>query len=412
MRINLIFLILIIPATLLPQETDSVKAQEDVSIRYFKVQEGGVKILSDAYTHYVEKMESPFLIQCFKSKSFDEEFECLDYNNPHRVFHFGIAPVKVKHNPAPAFRLSTYKKLGRYWYVQSSLVPQRTEYYHLFKKEWIVLDTLDRKNLKQISHDYDFSDIRLFYDPELLKFTMRLKHKFGFLDINVVPNLSYSSREISLEYANYYKSYLRMLNSRRSRFNNKLVREKKKSDNEMAKAWRSSWKLFKQNYMSEEEKQMTYEEWMAYFYAVCSNEQQSLTTAPADIKVLERSLWIEGFCASQVLTLNPDDALNIIQEVTLIDTDSSKLIPKSIMTVNKSNTSYLFQNVKYGLSAEKLLLTKGDKYLLVCELVNGDYAVSKIFSVDEKSLKPIAITCEIYPAKLVSVGQIKNMLLR
>ena len=411
MKTKLFVLLGILPSLLFGQE-QVLNTLDKVQVRKFKVQEGGVKIYSDAYLHYVRVMETPFLTTTFKPQSFDEVFEDISKSRNTLVKEFGIAPIKIKNEKRPCFQLSQNYKFGRYRQSKYNSVT-RSDYNHIFKQKWIAMDPIDKDQLKAYSKHKCFTDVRLHYDEEAQVFCLRLKKNDGFTEIHAVPKIMNQVREPEYEYAMLARRYQKALNTRRRLYNNRLLREQRKIIENRAKAWRKAWRLFSLSYMSEEEQQMSYEEWLDYFYAICTTEQLSLPKAPADIKVLERSLWLEGFCVSdQARGMGGANDQWITQNVKLNNSESERLVPKNIMTVNLSNTNYMFFNANYGLEADQLLFLRNERYLIVSELINGDYAVSEEIRFDNPSIQIIEVKCEVFPSQFVSVGQIKDRIVR
>jgi hypothetical protein len=342
-----------------------------------KSQNTNIKTHSLAYTKYAhtfDPLQKP--VQVMDSTLFDERFLDTNYYNVFRhqlgldYDYFEVKPMRKTVKNQVWFEI----KLTTYFYNN---FPENKAFTGMV---WAIVGNEYNRSefVKAFVKDQKYTDYRLYYRSDLKNFTLRLKTQSGFKELTVVPRFENKEGSISSVQSSYEKRYVRYLenlDARRKKFNHDQYDRSIKYRMKVNKLNNQVWSDFKKKYFSEEEKELSQEEWLAYYDQVLANERLALRNSVGSKDNIQRYLDL----------LQIDRALNVeevkkfkntqISRFKFVDYEHNDVIITSLIVVNKSLNQYKVYDGSNGLMEFYLFLRQSDDYSIFAMIRNGDMGV-------------------------------------
>lgn len=364
-----------------------------------------LKAHSLAYLHYAEAFD-PITNADYNrdTMSFDERFLDTNYFNIYR---------RQQGLPFDYFELTTLKaddkntiwfdfKLTEYFYYHFP------EYFAFNNMSWVVVNPIEDKKgfKKKFIKNKKYLDFRLAYNGVEKNFNLQLKTANGFEELKVVPKLKTKKRTTAEEQSSYemrYIKYLEGLNDRRLDFDKELKEKKSKYLIELRKIRTKAWGEFSSLHLSDQEKLMTQDEWLAYYDEVISNEEQALLNASMDFKFLEQYLFLNKF--TQLTNSNQAQSqYSSPLKVRFSDLESKPLSITTLYLIDTENK--LFKAYKGSNAPMEFYLFSSDKPVaIMAKLRNGNFAMTKTILKNEE-----IIPVDEYPANFTLVYDLVSKL--
>lgn len=403
---------------------------DSVSYGSFHIVQGSNIIYSDAYLHYADIFGRG--LPSFDSTMFDERYYdpsytnvlktsntpwLLNWNTPELflwskkatgikgknvVFNFyepgGSYPTgtRVDNKELMAFR-------GMFWVYDGPLRLKE------FKKKYIVKMPRNRLVVNGVH------DIRIQYDDLAETFTIELKFGGSYEKFAAHPMLE-SANNASASKEQYYKRYYRylnMLDSRRKRFDKKLLRDKATFHKNFKRLFTNAWSSFSLNYFSTQEKNMTPQEWLEYYDWVVGHEAAAFDGATVKQGLMPRYLAINKYIGSPAGLDVMFDSASTNQKCHFIDTEGSRLVVQSIYILNTLQKIYCTFSGSLGVNSNDLVLGQSQSIALLLFMRNGNIAVLTTDQYRRRSwdsLKEQEVTVDVYDVRLMTFGQLKQLL--
>lgn len=364
-----------------------------------------IKVRSLAYLHYAESFD-PITNADFKGDTltFDERYLDTNYFNIYRRQNglpfdfFELTVVKSDNKNTLWFDF----KLTEYFYYNFP------EYFAFNNMSWVVVNPkLDKQTFKQqFIKNKKYTDFRLAYNDIEKNFNLQLKTAGGFVEMTVIPKLKTRKKSTAEEQSSYemrYIKYLESLNSRRLDFDKELKEKKSKYLLELRKIRTKAWSKFSELYLSEEERNWSQDEWLAYYDQVIANQDQALLNAQMDFKYLEQYLILKQF---ENLTSfeHAEGIYGAAKKVQFSDVDLKPVCITTLYLVD--NVNHTFKQYK-GSNApmEFYLFSPNRSIAIIARLRNGNYAIAQ----SDVSIGNL-ISLEEYPAEWTQLYDLMSKL--
>lgn len=418
-----------------------IEKQQEDSLNYgtFNIQKDQFKVFSLAYLHYASVFNTDLFKNTFDSLLFDERFLDTNYSNVYKM-KGNILPRNfhlhgVKNSKKEIWFDFFYSKLGK------SL---DTKYYSRWNYElnafkgmvWVYTGNLSKKQFRKTFLQKGFivggikfwkrfymvpriiywNDVRIYYNQADQNFVVELKDKSGFEKITAYPRLSDEKSTIDKaqkQYTKRYAKYLSVLNKRRIKFQNGLLKEKKLYDAALKKSINKTWQSFQDMYMSSDEKKISMPEWLEYYDQVVANEKNALYNADATVANIIHNLESQNYLEVGFTKIIPDDSTLNSVNVYFKDEDQNLLVVSKILLVNSNNKTFCSYDGSLGLDPSAIILSSANPVSIVLELRNGDICVlqkEKYPKVKLNIVSEYTFTVKRISKKLASIGQIMELL--
>jgi len=418
----------------------SIKKEEDsLSYGTFNVQKDQFKIFSLAYLHYATVFNTDLFKNTFDSLLFDERYLDTNYSNVFKMkgrmvplnfpihgvknskkeiwFDFFISKVgkglDTRYISRWNYELNTFK--GMVWVYTGNLSKRQ------FRKTYLHKGVI-RGGLKFWKTGYlkpriiYWNDARIYYNQADQNFVIELKDKSGFKKITAYPRLPDEKSTIDKaqkQYTKRYAKYLSVLNKRRIKFQNGLLKEKVLYDAALKKSIDKTWQGFQDMYMSPDEKKLSMAEWLEYYDQVVANEENALYNADASVANIIHSLESQNYLEVGYSKLIPGDTtLNSINTYYK-DEDQNLLVVSKILLINSTNKTFCRYDGSLGLDPSAVILSSANPVSIVLELRNGDIGVLQKEQYPKDKLNIVSeytFTVKRISKKLASIGQIMELL--
>ncbi len=408
------------PSEILPvsyyQDTDIRSSNITFERHYGEISVGGVKFkaLSNAYYHYHK---------IFNNRRFIYDFDTLMFNQRYLDTNYAIT---WKRQENVTYDVVGLKKQFCFWSkeVKFKIDPKHSNYFYKTFPElrayhnitWVYKGNLTKREFKRkYIKGKGWLDIRIYYHEEAKDFTIQLKSKSGFEDINSYP-LAYRKRKVlplemaQKQYLKTYIKYSKVLDTRKKRFHTELIRNKKKYERTRNKSINKTWKSFQKIYMSEAERQMSREDWLLYYDEVIKSEIRALSSAATSVDLLARSLDLEKYRESNIEDLTNKNAQ--LSDVTFTNHNKETLPAKQFLIIDLQDRSYNKYRADLGISLQSVFLTQGNTCIVV-ELRNGDmgYIRAEALNLIEPNKDgAYYIPLDIIEKELSTIGQMYKTL--
>jgi len=386
------------------------------------------QILSEAYLHYsrlfnyesgfdtllfAERYASP--LYAYQSKvnapnSYNWNSLTLyywKYRNPELpkdaiCFNFYAAPGRTYPGDINLFyrELSVFR--GMYWVLDEEMT-----------KKQFIRDFQKRKMLKRNPGE-GWNDVRLYYDDVSKKFTFEFKNLNGTTRLNAYPlKENICAPELSrAEYLKRYLRYSRMLDSRRKRFDSRLLRDRAGYNKTMKKLHDNQWKSFTEVYFSDAEKKMTQAQWLQYYDNIIADEAAAFEGAPVTAPLLERYLALNKYLQARNQMFLGFDTLSVSMAVDYVDALGNKCVVREIFMMNTMQKIFFSYAGTLGFQAHMLDLKPGRDMAILIFLRNGQVGIvsqQSILSLDTSNTTTVqTLQVKLFDSKLFTFGQLKS----
>lgn len=396
------------------------------SITYgkFNVASKPQEVYSDAYLHFAEvadKIDAPLN---FDSLLFDDRFNDTAYSHT------------LKMEPGGEYKnlaLSLYRKKnrGQVWFdfykkERVGLLRKKTngpgkkilkdnrELTAFTGMKWVYAGELSRKEFarKYVKKRW-YLDCRIRFNQEDQNFTMVLKHKNGFEEIPAYPidkKRHGSLEDAQVTYEMRHLKYEMELQKRRDRFHRRLAEDANRFRKIHEKAKRNAWREFKYKYLSEEERELSMEEWLGYYDQVIGNERNAIAHSGIRANFLKRSFELRDFVfADSTIKANQPGK----RKVVLVDKAGKRLPEQQVMLIDYKGRLLFEYAGELGIKPLELPIGGPGTYALFAELRNGNYVIASVSDI-AKALESPGYNKDIVVSKvdkkLYTVGQVNRFL--
>lgn len=366
-----------------------------------KLQTEKLFLYSQAYMHYPDIFKVKNALS-FDSTMFDERFLDSTYANTSKVqrdffrtnqYNFGHISLNFNKDGVK----------NEIWFDINHDKEYNPEFDAFARMSWVYVGELSKKEfkkkyLKSIDHKWYhifarkhwkyFTDFRVVYNSEAQTFELTLKGFEGFETITAYPRFESLNKTIAdaqETYVKQFSTYSKALNRRQSRFERHLRSDKKRYERTISKNESSKWIAFQKNYMSEDEKKLTKEEWLVYYDKVIANEKMAMGNAKASLSNIERSLVLDGYAENfenQILlsieSSAPFDSTRLCTIKALFQKeDNSNVAVTSVLIINKELKTFASYRGSLGINVISMLLKQNSNTTILAELRNGDVGFVK-----------------------------------
>jgi hypothetical protein len=395
-----------------------------------KVDKKDLKIYSQAYIHYPQVFRDFDRKAKFDTSSFEERFLDTTYANTIKIdpdyrdsrvyetlalnmreglkdeiwFVFkkndGYASLLTRKNP----EINAF--IGMAWIYKGGLTVKEFEEKFIYYKR---KSFLKRKIRRQ------WTDFRIYYNNSTQSFTLQLKNINGFIEIEAYPRYTALSRDIKESQERYVKNnakYLKYLKRRKTKFDKNVTKRKNIFYKSIKEYDDNLWKSFQKNYMTEEERELSRDEWLVYYDKVIANERKAMGNASPSLGNIIRSIRIDDY---KILAPN---AFRDVNDSTTIKTlyqnkKEEKLAITNILMIDVEAKRYKKYVGSKGIKVIKIDDPENTNNVMVVWLRNGNIGFltqSELRNLTVNKNGQVLITLNIINKKFASVQTLRDQL--
>ncbi|MEZ4937923.1 MAG: hypothetical protein R2799_10075 [Crocinitomicaceae bacterium] len=396
----------------------SLKAQDTTQHYTLQFSSSNIKILSDAYLHYGSNFNDIYSMFRYDSTLFNERYNdtCYIKTTLRREFlstsrkgELGDYYYSMEYGLLPAKIIRVKLKNEKFWALDIGFrkFKEDEEVYQFDEFTSRIFDVLifpnmqDKKELKEFLDKYEIADHRIYYDALTNSFELELKTKDNFIRKTFFPFYPKMEDMNDVEIAdmNYekFKEYAIELSRKEDKFNRDHIKNLARVKRDQQKIYDRRWKNFQKLYMSDEERRMSQEDWMAYYHLIIEDEFRAVMNSEPKKGLFDRYLHEMGYRLSEMDLVNPNTNLSLKSEkgFGLID---------ELILINLSKMYYA-----YALNAVannyQLNFTSGDRYALLIKTKTGEYGVITTSIPENKELVELefkAISKDLVSIEMIS----------
>jgi len=317
-------------------------------------------------------------------------------------FNFYFGPGESYPGYINAFYREMTAFRGMYWVLDEDM--SKRQFIRTFQK---------RKMLKRNPGE-GWNDFRLYYDDISKKFTLEFKNLNGMTRLNAYPlKENIVAPELSREeYLKRYLRYSRLLDSRRKRFDNRLLRSRSTYIKSMKKLNENQWKSFTEVYFSDAEKKMSQAQWLQYYDNIIANESAAFEGAPVTAPLLERYLTLNKYLQARNEMFLGFDTLSVPLAVDFVDALGNKCVVREVYIMNTMQKIFISSAGTLGFQAHLLGFKPGRDMALLIFLRNGQVGIvspQSLLSLDSTNTTSIqTLQVKLFDSKLFTFGQLKT----
>ncbi|MCB0429452.1 MAG: leucine-rich repeat domain-containing protein [Flavobacteriales bacterium] len=416
---------------LLPQPEEKEEKEDGV----IRIAPENFRVYSEAYLRYPAIFSQLYNIAAFDTTSFQERYLDTNYVNTVR---FMLPPwlngdtKKIRRQkrkfmetqPGSFVYLKADAK-GRYWTNKklhfqiagsdAQFAATRMGEMRAFTgMQWVVHDQMSQRVFKKrFAKHKRWNDVRLYYLPSEKLFTLELKSFSGFERLTVYPiygGVNTPKTSAEKQYDKRFGKYAIYLRKRENAFIQSQLTQMARLETWRAQAVRDAWDALRM-YMSDEEKLMSKEEWLAYYDRVIANEKVALGNGAANGVNFWRSMQLDGYGTMVPRATYDKSPVKIIQyNVDLQDENGNVLPVKSMYVVRKEERQVSVRPGSLGLSPEQIYLEMSVPYVIVAELRNGDLVTSGVFTNFDlrQDVRSQVVRVKTFDRKLYNIAQVRQ----
>ncbi len=404
---------------------ESTPKENNVQVGSFTVKGDDFKVLSTAYLHYPELFDSEKFDYKFDSLLFEERYRDTTYCNTWKIQPNTNYDKIALHLFKKGEKNEIWFDFTRYagWPIRNNkynkyLNNNHREVNAFIPLVWVYTGDLSKKEFTQrYIKNKQWTDLRIFYNQSAKNFTIELKHLRGFERLIAYPrsaNIDVALEEAQKTYEKRFVRYTRTLASREKSFHKQLLKDKYNYDKTIATTHQKAWEDFRRMYMSEEEQEMTQEEWLMYYDKVVANEKKALYNADACIDNFVRSLTKDGYKRNDH-KLHESIARGNAKSINSFfhDLQSNQLAVKEIMVINYNDRSFHLYKGSLGVKPVRLFLQNSPHKAIVVEIRNGDMAIitkNDYAKIDFSSLQEVNFEMKRFKRSLSTIGLLRDKL--
>ncbi len=378
-------------------------------------------ILSGAYLTYPALFQG--VVYNFDTLNFEERYTDLRYTNVYQsvrngawrggsfYFRRSCYPYeKPGKKNETWFRFSiedqasslNYQELkafyGMYWVYKGELTKKEFKKEYLVKKQQARFRNRAGYRKRMRNLPIRWNDIRVEYDKNNSLFLFRLKSDTGFVEFTAYPVFPDVAIEKSQkEYIRRYSLYQKSLSRRSRSFQRDFSKNKSKYDANYKILKEYAWKTL-QSRMSDEEKQMSREEWLEYYDQIVANEKKAIDNSPLSRAYILRGLVLGGYATGPLRNVVVRDVRQNTTtagfgfkafNVDFVDSKGGgKLAVANIMILDNKNKLISQSAGTLGLLPNLITLQQYSSYSILVELRNGDYGFISSEEIDKQIFEP------------------------
>jgi len=397
---------------------DIPKVENETNTKFGKITVNGVqfKAYSNAYYHYAK---------LFNNRRFDYTYDTLMFSERYMdTTYAGTMKIQAdaKYDMLKIYKYKWFlskdikfdivdRKYSMYFYKQ---YPELRAFNSV---TWVYKGDLSKKEFKKAYiKNKEWTDVRIYFNEEAKDFTIELKSRSGFTEIQAYPlllsRLEYDNClvESQKQYIKLNSRYSKGLDLKQRKFHKTLYRNKNKYQRTRKKAIDRTWLAFKKQYMSSEERKLTKEEWLLYYDNIIANEKKALASASANTEVLARSLDIEKYIYNNITSM-ADRGYSTVS-AGFYNKNGDKLPVKSFIVIDLEDRSYYKFKSNLGIDLQSMFLANNN-IAIVAELRNGDTGYitsSELSKLNIISGNEYQIKLNIIDKNLCTIGQLYSIL--
>jgi hypothetical protein len=395
-----------------------------------KVEKKDLKIYSQAYIHYPQVFRDFDRKAKFDTSSFEERFLDTTYANTIKIdpdyrdsrvyetlalnmreglkdeiwFVFkkndGYASLLTRKNP----EINAF--IGMAWIYKGGLTGKEFEEKFIYFKR---KSFLKRKIRRQ------WTDFRIYYNNSTQSFTLQLKNINGFIEIEAYPRYTALSRDIKESQERYVKNnakYLKYLKRRKTKFDKNVTKRKNIFYKSIKEYDDNLWKSFQKNYMTEEERELSRDEWLVYYDKVIANERKAMGNASPSLGNIIRSIRIDDY---KILAPNAFRATNDSATIKTLyqNKKEEKLAITNILMIDVEAKRYKKYVGSKGIKVIKIDDPENTNNVMVVWLRNGNIGFltqSELRNLTVNKNGQVLITLNIINKKFASVQTLRDQL--
>jgi hypothetical protein len=189
-----------------------------------------------------------------------------------------------------------------------------------------------------------------------------------------------------------------------------LFKDKERYDRLFKERESKVWEVFRKQ-MSEKEKSMTNQEWLAYYDEIMREEKKALYSSAANANNLIRSFELEGYrmvnAVDQALNNSVKEFLSVF-----LDENNKKLADARVFLIAPGKKEVYINQGNLGAKDTPLFFDFNSNYKIVVETRNGHLSLctEKDIQKVDFTKKNIVISTKTFDKNLTSVGQIRREL--
>ena len=379
-----------------------------------RINRNEVKALSNAYLFYPQLFGSHKFSYDFDSLIFDVRYADTTYSNVWK-----IQPNQKYHNIV--LEMYAEKPKGEVWFdfnrateVNRSLIKSNPEVNAFIGMKWVYLGGMTPKEFKNAYVKNEFwSDVRIYYNEPKKNFTIELKSKKGFTSFQAYPRITDLRSNIETSqrmYAKRQERYLKVLQRREDKFHANLYREKERYDRLFKEREFKVWEVFRKQ-MSEKERAMNNQQWLAYYDEIMREEKKALYSSAANANNFTRSLELEGYRLISAVDQAMNNSVKEFSSV-FIDEHKKKLADAKVFLIAPGKKEVYVNQGNLGAKETPLFFDFNSNYKIVVENRSGHLSISTEEDLQRVDFtkKSIVIATKTFDKNLTSIGQIRREL--
>ncbi len=408
-------------------------SQNNASYGKIKIDKKELKIYSQAYIHYPQVFRDFDRSAQFDTTSFEERFLDTTYANTIK-----IDPNYREPKSYETLALDFYGEIeGELWFVfkknegyASSLMRKNPESNVFTGMAWVYKGDLAKKEFlkKYVFYPRKFflrrkqrrqwTDFRIYYDNNSQSFAINLKNIHGFQELEAYPRYTSLSRDLKESQERYEKinaKYLKTLNKRKAKFDKALIKRKNTFYKSVNDYDENLWKSFQENYMTEEERKLTRDEWLIYYDKVIANERMAMGNAAPTLNNVTRSMKIDSYLLqinSVFIPLN-NDTINTTLKTLYQNKKEEKLAITNVLVIDVEAKTYKEYVGSKGIKTIAIDSPRNINSVMLVWLRNGDVGFltqEELTNITINKKGEAMISLNVINKKFASVQSIRDEL--
>jgi hypothetical protein len=384
----------------------------------FSTNSTSFKILSTAYLHYEELFSSPQSNISYDTLSREQIFwdTVNKYGRSYAVLNsinsFKLFKQRTMKRNHITFTFNKIKKTGWFsteLYTRPMFYSKHPEMNVFRKYRWIVFDEMNPREFRKYTSEI-YTDLRLKFVPGLNYYEIYLKRADGGINVlKAYPVRGKKAKRMKVEPSRYtgdYSRYMAIL-SRLSRSHDRTIyRNKQLARTSAERMRRNAWNVLR-TYMSAEERKMSEEEWMKYYFKVLKYEDAALSGVYPSETFLLRKFEKAGFTNNYI----SDTSLTKTVFGYFTDEKGFNIPASSYIIIDKTSMTYTRKYVGSVLFPAVINLPVQADVNIMVFLIDGSVGlvlpdeIKKALSSDPDNVR---LRCKIIERELVTIGQIFN----
>lgn len=378
----------------------------------FKINNSDYRVYSPAYLQYNRIFNNTLLTFNYDTIKNEERFwDTTSINSAYRQRLRITGNFKLYKTKTFLRRHITFQfyKDNLFSSTRSAFMRLHPEVLTYKKYYWVTEKAMTSREFKNHAKT-TYVDLRLKYNSEGKYYTLYLKKDNGKIDeLRVFPvkGKPKAKNEIDIDSKDYttdYAKYLYVL-AKINRKDNKIIdKNKRKIRVSIAQMRRNSWNELRE-FMSPEEREMSEEEWLNYYWDILKYEEQALDYSYPEFIFLARKFAKIGLTQ----TYQNTDTIGLKQIYVYFTDDNDNNIPvQTIYIIDKSELTYRILNYNATIDPIIINLNENRNYSFIIFLPDNSVGMVKPDQIasafnDSKRTK---LKSQVVESSLITIGQI------